>query len=405
MRNNLKIFKEKDDILSLSVKINTLMKTNLNVINATIGTLYDDNGNLAILNDVKEIRNSLKDEEVYPYISTLGIKDFKNVLVDFLWQDYKNKFIKKKHIELLPTPGATGALNLALYMTLNPKETILLPKICWNVYYNMAKELDLNVETYKYLDKNNKFALNDFIKKVKKISLKQKHIVTILNDPCNNPTGYSLTKKEFIDLINFMNSQKDLTFTLIYDVAYYEYSMENTREKFSLLGKLNKNVLTIITWSASKTFTMYGLRFGCIIFIDSFQRKVINLLNKAKIIARGRFSCISSEAANITYKILSNNNLLISFKNNLDVYKKMLNDRINLFIKQALEINLPIIPYHGGFFVAIKTNKVDKLTNLLEKENIFVTKNYHLIRIAICSLTYDQCDGLAYKIKKCLDKI
>ena len=55
--------------------------------------------------------------------------------------------------------------------------------------------------------------------------------------------------------------------------------------------------------------------------------------------------------------------------------------------------------------VSIKTNKVDKLTNLLEKENIFVTKNYHLIRIAICSLTYDQCDGLAYKIKKCLDKI
>lgn len=400
MRKTLKNLKEKDDILSKSTNI----ANKPDIINATIGTLYDENHNIAILNDVNNVRLNLTNKEVYAYSSTLGINGFKEALISFLWQDYQKSFLKKKHIEILPTPGATGALNLALYLALNPKETVLLPKICWNVYFQMARELDLKVVTYSYL-KDDHFALKDFKEKVEKISKYQKHIVTILNDPCNNPTGYSLKDEEFISLIKYINSKKDLKFTFIYDVAYYEYGLDFAAKRFNMLQKFNKNVLVLLTWSASKAFTMYGLRFGSLIFIDSSKRKTKDLLTKAKIIARGRFSCVSSEASNIIYQILTNKDLLLSYRQNLNEFKEVLFKRAILFSLQAKEVNLPIVPYFGGFFIAVKTNNVTSLCEELEKNNIYVIPGYHLVRIAICSLSLKQCDGLAYTIKKCLDKL
>ena len=404
INNILMDFDEKEDILARSIKIQKISKTNPNVINATLGTLYNEDGTISVLNSVKKVRKSLRDEDIFPYSSTLGPNDFSSLLVDFLFKDHIKEMLDKKSMEVIPTPGATGALNMALFMSLNAKETVILPKICWNVYFTMCKTHDLNYVTYDYI-KDNHFDLDGFIKCVDEISKKQKHIVTILNDPCNNPTGYSLTKEEFQKLIDYINSRKDLKFTLIYDVAYYEFSLDNSREKFLMLKELKDNALTIITWSASKAFTMYGLRLGALIFIDSFSMKTQKMLNICKIAARANWSCVGSEALNIITSILKDKETLIEYEKEIMMLNEMLQKRVKLFMRQAKEVNLDVIPYRGGFFIAINSDNPKLLSDELEKENVFVIAMNDVIRIAICGITYDQCDGLPLKIKRCIERI
>lgn len=397
-------FDEGEDVLFRSMKIKEKQKNYPHLINATIGTLYNEDKSPSILKVVKETMQTLNDNENFLYSSTQGPVGFDTALIRYLFGQYEQDIRKKKYIGVIPTPGATGAINQSLFMTLNEKDTVIIPSICWNVYFNMCQSMNFNYVVYDYI-KDNHFDFEGFKNCVEEISQKQKHIVTILNDPCNNPTGYSLTFEEFSRLIAYLNSREDLTFTLIYDVAYYEYSIEDSRKKFAMLKELNSHVMTILAWSASKAFTMYGLRLGAMVIIDSDSKQTLEFTDLSRMIARTKWSCVSSSALYTVNKILSDEKRKQCFFEELGQFNNMLLKRIRLFEKQANDIGLNMIPYHGGFFVAVFCQNVLRVVEELEKEDIYVIPNNKVIRIAICGITLQQCDGLAKKIYQCIERV
>ncbi len=403
VNQNLKNFDEGEDVLARSMKIKEKQKQQPHLVNATIGTLYNEDKSASILHVVKDTMQTLDDNEIFLYSATQGPKDFDINLISYLFGPYEKEVKQKKYLGVIPTPGATGAINLSLFLSLNENDIVILPSKCWNVYFNMCQSMNLKYVVYDYI-KDNQFDLQGFKECVEKVSQTQKHIVTILNDPCNNPTGYSLTLKEFSQLIQYLNSRTDLLFTLIYDVAYYEYSLEDNRKKFAMLKDLNENVNTILAWSASKAFTMYGLRLGAMVIIHSKEKQVTQFTHLTRMIARTKWSCVSSLALYTVQKIISNEERKKQLFIELKQLNEMLLKRVRLFEKQAQEIGLTIIPYHGGFFVAVPCKNVKKLMRELEKEDIYVIGNHQLIRIAICGITLKQCDGLAKKIYDCLQK-
>lgn len=404
VNQTLNRFDEGMDILSSSVKIKELAKTNPNLINATIGTLYNEDGTISVLSTIKDTLATLNDNEIFAYSATQGPSGYDKALTHFLFGEYEKTIRSKKHIGVIPTPGATGALNESLSICLNENDTVILPSICWNVYFNICKTMNINYIEYDYI-KDNHFDLKGFINCVEKVSKKQKHIVTILNDPCNNPTGYSLNFQEFKELIDYINSRTDLEFTLIYDIAYYEYSVIDNRKKFEMLSSLNDHVLTIITWSSSKAFTMYGMRLGAMIILDSSKQLCDEFANLSRSVARSKWSCVSSSALNLTYKIMSNDDLINKVFSEIKNLNEMLQKRADLFVKQAQIEDLSIIPYNGGFFIAIPYVNPSSLSKKLEEKNIFVIPFNKVIRVAICSLPLNKCDGLARKIKEAIDEL
>ena len=53
----------------------------------------------------------------------------------------------------------------------------------------------------------------------------QDKLVMIINDPCHNPTGYSLTKEEWKEVVDFLNEcSKTHKVVLLNDIAYIDFA-------------------------------------------------------------------------------------------------------------------------------------------------------------------------------------
>ena len=80
------------------------------VVNATIGSLYDENGKLVVLKSVTETYKELPPEEIAGYASAFtGSPEYKeSVKRSVLGDNYKEEF-KNHYMEVIGTPGGTGA--------------------------------------------------------------------------------------------------------------------------------------------------------------------------------------------------------------------------------------------------------------------------------------------------------
>ena len=95
----------------------------------------------------------------------------------------------------------------------------------------------------------------------------QGRALLFLNDPCHNPTGYSMRPTEWRAVVERLvaRAERGAPIALLVDMAYFAYNAHDPRaflrELLPLLGK----VTLLFAWSASKTFTHYGLRVGALV--------------------------------------------------------------------------------------------------------------------------------------------
>ena len=88
-------------------------------------------------------------------------------------------------------------------------------------------------------------------------------------------------------------------------------------------------------------------------------------------------------------------------KKERETYRLLIKERADIFLKEAEECNLKLLPYKTGFFLTIPTgNLTDKVAEILERENIYTVVLDEGIRIAVCSVPKKKITGLAERIKK-----
>lgn len=116
----------------------------------------------------------------------------------------------------------------------------------WTTYDSIAVEQGRTVETFDMFNDKGEFNLEDFEYKVSKLLRIQDRVLIILNTPANNPTGYSLSDKEWEQVVAILNKTgDDKTVALCVDVAYIDFAGETdeTRTFLPYLEKLNSNIM------------------------------------------------------------------------------------------------------------------------------------------------------------------
>lgn len=395
----------KNDVLALSQEAKKAKLNDSTVINATIGSLYNDNGEFYTFKNVDKLIKELSNEDFYSYSPSNGNKDFHDSVTHWVFGNYYNDIINKMYCESIPTPGGTGAVSNSLFNSLDLGETLLLPDIYWGPYKNMADSYGLNVVEYPFIV-DNKFNIDGFISCAEKIIAKQGKLVTILNDPCNNPTGYSLSLSEFQSLIDYMNSKENVAFNVIYDIAYFDYYLllkDEARKKFLLMTQSNDNILYNIAFSCSKTFSVYGLRLGAQIILSNNKEFVNEIYSSTCFLARTRWSNVSKAGLSMMVKLYKDSNIRNLICNEIDEAVNVVKNRALLFTKEAEECDLKIYPYTGGFFITVFANNGIELAEKLKQHKIYVLGYKKAIRIAICSIPVHEIKGLASKIKKVIN--
>jgi aromatic-amino-acid transaminase len=373
------------------------------VVDATVGALYDDNGRFHAYKTVTQVISKLPVDQHYRYAPTTGGPEFKQNVNRWVFGPYQSMVENNFHHHVVAAPGASGALFNTFVNYLDDNTPLVMPDIYWTNYDVILKSIGRKALTYPMFsgDVFNHHAFMDACARVLEHSDK---LVCMFNDPAHNPTGYSLSPAEWERVYAYLNdlAETGTKVVLVYDLAYIDYDgadPDDSRKLFEVLKKVHTDMLIVIAYSGSKSFSLYGLRMGAAIALSKRQGNIIDFTNAQVFTARATWSCPPSTSIQVMNRLLSNDQSAMKFRKELSEANRMLKDRARLFLKEAGEVGLKTYPYHGGFFITIPTDDPERSFQRLKDIRIFTIPVPKGVRLAMSSIPLSVISGMAKRIK------
>lgn len=373
-----------------------------NVINAVLGTLADDEGNIIALDSFYKRLETMDRGLIASYAPIEGEKAFRETVLDLLFEDNR----PAAYMGVVSTPGGTGAIRNGIFSYADIGDPVICHDYFWQPYQKMCIEFDRDFRTYNFFTKDFKFDLASY-KACQDEALKDHdRMVSIINSPGNNPTGYSLSDEEWDEVIKISKEavEKGKKITLIIDVAYIEFAGDGEQKKFfKKFEGLPENLMVLVAFSMSKAYTAYGLRSGAVVGISSSKEEIEDFKDAMATSARCNWSNGVHAPQQILVDLAKEENKGEYDKELLSL-KAMLKERADVFVKEAADHKINIIPYFGGFFAFVPSARAFEITEKLEKENIFTIPSAKGIRIALCATNKKDVVKLVERLAFYMDK-
>lgn len=354
-------------------------------INASVGSLCGEDNQLVAFDSVYNSYNNIDNIKKATYAeSSFGNDEYNKTILDFVLEG------KVQHAKNIATAGGTGSISLPIAICLDEGDKILVPEVAWGNYNIICKEYGVTPVYYDGYDVDGLLSKFDELDR----------IFIVINSPCQNPCGFSYTYEEWKKIIDKLNNCGKEAIVLN-DVAYIDYAFDKENKKyFELLDTLNDNVLFLIGYSCSKTFSYYGMRLGTLIAINNNEEFLDYFINQCARHIRTSYSNLSNSAMiNITDVIKNHKE---EFLNEKQKYIDLMKQRTELFLKEADENNLEYYPYKEGFFVTLKfddNTERDRVHKNFFDNHIYCIKVNKGIRIALCSIPLENIKGLSARLK------
>jgi len=392
------------NILQISQEAKAMKAKYDDVIDATVGMLHHEDGRVFKFQVVEDLLQNLTDSEMYAYAPVRGTKAFSEGAFDWVFGPYSDLIRQHFFYSVIPTTGGSGAISNSFYNFNDFGQKVLIPNFYWTPYENFAFEANISLKTFLMYGDNNQFNVQEFQKNARELAQEQKRLCVLLNDPCNNPTGLCMTDTDWKEVIKTLNeiSREDIPVVLIQDIAYIDYQLkpaEFSRDIFNIYLDLDPEILAVVVFSGSKTFSMYGFRIGAQIGLSKSKDVLDQFIRVGDYSVRARFSSVSQPGMNVIGKIFTEETYRTRFAAELVEARQLLKDRAALFVQEADKQQLEILPYCGGFFISIVTHNPHIFQDLTA-DHVYVIAMKNLIRIAISSSNLKDIPKLVTILKK-----
>ncbi|HOP57043.1 MAG TPA: aminotransferase class I/II-fold pyridoxal phosphate-dependent enzyme [Bacillota bacterium] len=396
--------KLESNILQISQEAKAMKKKYDDVIDATVGMLHHEEGNVFKYQIVEDLLKGLTDAETYHYAPVRGTPAFSEGAFDWVFGKNAETIRKNFYHAVIPTTGGSGAISDTFYNFNDFGQKVLIPNHYWTPYQNFAYEANLGLQTFSMYDDMKRFNVAAFKEAALNLAHEQNRLSVLLNDPCNNPTGLCMTREDWDKVIEVLNqiASEGIPVTLMQDIAYVDYQMkpvEMSRDIFLSYLNLHPDILTVVIFSGSKTFSLYGFRVGAQIGLSKNKDVLDTFVNVGDYSVRARFSSVNQPGMSIIGKIFSNPENKQKFQDELVIGRKLLRDRAVLFMEEADKVGLDMLPYCGGFFISVLTDNKNIFQDLAS-DHVYVIHMDNLIRIAISSLPLTDIPRLVRILKK-----
>ena len=373
------------------------------VINATIGSLLDDNGRLVVLSSVDKVFRTLKPQDYADYAPIRGIPAFAEAVKKAAFGSYE----PKGFVEAVATPGGTGSLRNVISNYSSPGDKIITSDWHWAPYNTIAGEIGRSVEVFELFTQDRKFNAQSLKAKVTELLALQESLVIILNTPAHNPTGYSLTLEDWDKVTEILTEAAagGKAIALVVDAAYIDFAgdEEECRKFLPKLEEMPENVLPVIAYSLSKTFTLYGTRCGAAICMAKTAAIAEEFRKVCEFSSRGSWSNSAKVAQVILAKIYEDPELLEAVSSEREYYRNMLLARGRAFEEEAAKAGLEIVPFDAGFFASIPCGDPDAVSAELEKQGLFTIPLAKGIRVSVASVSEEKCRKIPALVKAVID--
>lgn len=405
-RKNGRNIPQEDKIFGISNRAKAMIqeKGADKVINATIGSLLDDNGELVVLSSVDRVFKHLSPKDYADYAPIGGIAAFREAVQQAAFGSHR----PKGFTQAVATPGGTGSLRNVIANYSEGGDKVLTSDWHWAPYNTIAGEIGRSIATFEFFTKDRKFNAADFADKVNGLLADQESLVIILNTPAHNPTGYSLTLEDWDRVVSILTDAAGCgkAIALVVDAAYIDFAgdEEEYRRFLPKLDELPENVISIMAYSLSKTYTLYGTRCGAMICIARTKDIADEFKRVCEYSSRGSWSNSAKVAQVILSRIYGDPELLADVDAERAHYRDMLAARGKAFTEAAGEAGLDIVPFDAGFFVSIPCDDPDAVSAELEKEGVFIVPLAKGLRVSVASISEEKCRRLPAIIKAAMEK-
>jgi aminotransferase len=271
--------------------------------------------------------NALKNRITY-YAPTKGIPE--------LLQQLERKIKTVNNIEtdwkenLILTNGGSQALNLAFASLFNPGDELIISSPNFISYFYLSAFFGV-----KLIEIERKSDFSPDIDKIRD-SITQKTKCILINSP-NNPTGYSLNRKELDDIVEIIKTH-DLY--LISDEVYENYLYDDSRHTSpaSLKDMFER---TITLNAMSKLYSATGFRLGYI----AASKEIIETMEKYH-----QYTAAGTNHA-AQYGFLEALKMDNSFFNEI---LRSFDERRLLAYNRLKELNFEVVKPKGAFYIMPK---------------------------------------------------
>ena len=187
-------------------------------------------------------------------------------------------------------------------------------------------------------------------------------------------------------------------------MAYIDFCDEkfDRRAFMEKFAGLEENILILFAFSASKGYTMYGLRNGALLCVTSKEEIAKEFFYTNLHSNRGTWSNGTKGAMKVLTDIINDENVGKPFYEDREHYVKLLRKRADVFLEKSSEVGLELYPYKDGFFVCIPCKNPLEACEKLMKNNVFAIPLQTGLRFAVCAVSEDKCMVAPKKIKEVL---
>ncbi len=391
-------FPADDPIFALNTEAQNRAAKGESIINATVGALLDDNGQMVILDTVMELWRELSPKEIAPYAPISGDPAYLTAMVQRYWPELSQFGTG------CATPGGSGALALSVRNFLEPGEAVLTLAPYWGPYDTIAQEYGAHVESFPIPEPGHAIDALTFMAKARGILEKQGRLLIWLNDPCHNPTGRSTSPAGRAAIMEALRELCHLgPITLLLDLAYLEYTANpavvmaalQDYARFAVEGL----VLVGASLSVSKTLTLYGARSGALVFPWTSDASLQAALSMS---CRGIFSNSPRAPQSLVVRLAKDGKAQARLADEHRHWSEKLTARA-MALSDALRMEkLPGVPWQGGFFVTLSAENPKAVAEKLKTRGVFVVPLPNGLRVGLCGLRVQDVPAFALAYRESL---
>jgi aromatic-amino-acid transaminase len=370
-----------DPIFALNAEAQARAAAGESIINATLGALMTDDGQLFTMPTVMETLARFQDRAA-GYAPISGLPAFRDAVI----QDLFGASPLANQAVAVATPGGTGAVYQAVMNFLEPGQAVLAPSFYWGPYTAISTHTGRTMDTFPMFAPDGSFDLEGMAAGLDRHLATQGRALLVLNFPCHNPTGYSLSQDEWrriADTIAKAGARGPVT--VLIDAAYTAFGGTHSAGWLNAVPGLLRNATVLVAWTASKSFAQYGARVGSLVALhrDPSEREQIG--NALGYSCRATWSNCNHLGQLAVTELITNPELAERVDAERGQLATLLQDRVDAFNHHAAEVDLPMPRYDAGFFVAIFTRDEQVAAAAMRDVGVYVTPIPGAVRVAMCS--------------------
>jgi aspartate/methionine/tyrosine aminotransferase len=375
-------------------------------VNATIGTALEDDGTPMALAALRSLV-TLPTTECFNYAPSPGRPEIRT-----LWKKMlaaKNPLLGGKNISLpVVTSALTHGLSMTGYLFVNDGDALITPDLYWENYdLVFGSAWGGRLVTFPIFTKDNRFntaGLAGLLSRGKP----GKRIV-LLNFP-NNPTGYTVTEGEAVQVRDALVAAADAgnTILVIVDDAYFGLVFEQgvLRESvFGLLADAHERILAVKLDGPTKEDYVWGFRLGFMTFGIARATDALYAALEAKLAGaiRGNISNSSNLGQTMLLAAYSHMNYDRERAEKYGVLKRRYEKMRDLFAaRPEYRKYFTPLPFNSGYFMCIRMargNAEAVRRALIDKHTTgVIAQGDDLIRIAFSSTPLSMIEKLMENI-------